>query len=105
MNEWTPANSHEEAANRIKTLELIPRLRKLYDVLLEGTNAYPGYDRLVAASDIERVIAENERLESIIAELLAACELVAGMNQFAFSRHVWYAVRDAISNAQPQGER
>jgi len=74
MNEWTPANSHEEAANRIKTLELIPRLRKLYDVLLEGTNAYPGYDRLVAASDIERVIAENERLEAINVELLAACE-------------------------------
>ena len=48
---------------------------------------------------------EIAKLKAINAELLAACELVAGMNQFAFSRHVWHAVRDAIANAQPQGER
>ena len=72
-------------------------LKQLIDVLLEGTNAYPGYDRLVAASAIERAINEIASLQSINAELLAACE--AALDCGVGSGNAELQIRAAIERA------
>ena len=87
MNEWTPANSHEDAARRIKT-------------------TCAAFER---ALNVDAYIAEIEHLEAINVELLAALghivqhqSAIAGT--FAEFSGVVNIAKAAIANAQPQGD-